>query len=108
MIWPLDAFATLPDWLAAGMNGERVKESLERHVPELVEGRTQLLSCTPERLRAKGDEWIARYRLSVADPGGEPRSIVLVGSLVAPQAAVPTGMAWYRTSFGQVGLDLLA
>ncbi|CAA9416615.1 MAG: hypothetical protein AVDCRST_MAG75-3150 [uncultured Propionibacteriaceae bacterium] len=64
VITPLEAFATLPDWLAAGMNGTRVKESLERHLTkgkegaEGVEGPPRLLSCTPERLRAKGEEWL--------------------------------------------------
>ena len=38
VIAPLDTFATLPDWLAAGMDGERVKESLQRQVPELGKG----------------------------------------------------------------------
>ena len=91
VIAPLDAFAKLPNWLTAGMDGERVKESLQRHVPEFIEGRSPLLSCTPERLRAKGDEWLARYRLSVADPGAETRSVVVVGNLYGPLAAVPTG-----------------
>ena len=46
VIAPLDTFATLPDWLAAGMNGERVLASLQRHVPELAEG------AAPARCRA--------------------------------------------------------
>jgi hypothetical protein len=91
VISPLEAFAKLPDWLAAGMDGERAKESLQRYVPEFIEGRPRLLSCTPERLRAKGDEWLARYQLSVAGPGAETRSVVAVGNLYGPLAAVPTG-----------------
>jgi hypothetical protein len=84
VISPLEAFAKLPDWLAAGMDGERVEESLQRYVPEFIEGRPRLLSCTPERLRAKGDEWLARYQLSVAGPGAETRSVVAVGNLYGP------------------------
>ncbi len=91
VIAPLDTFATLPDWLAAGMDGERVKESLQRRVPELSTGRTRLLSCTPERLRAKGEEWLARYRLAVEDENAEARSVVVVGNLYGPLVAVPSG-----------------
>lgn len=88
-IGPLEAFATLPDWLAAGMDGRRVREALERQVAELVRGEVRLLSCTPERLRAKGEDWLARYRLGVVGPGGEPRDLVLVGRLFAPAAPAP-------------------
>ena len=91
VIAPLDTFATLPDWLAAGMDGERVQASLQRQVPELAEGRPQLVSVWPQRLRAKGEEWLARYQLTVADPGAEPRHVVVVGNLYAPSADLPTG-----------------
>lgn len=100
----LDAFATLPDWLAAGMDAQRVHHELERRVPELAQRRPELVSCTPERLRAKGDEWIARYRLTVADPGSEPRDVVLVGTLLQPSSvrlAAP-GVA-PDVPFGQLG-----
>lgn len=80
----LHAFATLPPWLASAMHGDEVADSLVRHVPDLAEGRLRLLSCSPERLRAKGEEWVARYRLSVVAEGGEPRDVVLVGVLSAP------------------------
>lgn len=109
VIAPLEAFAVLPDWLAAGMDGERVKESLQRQVPEFVEGRPRLLSCTPERLRAKGDEWLARYQLSVAGPprrldSAEPRSVVVVGNLYGPLAALPTGRGVGTAGgFGETG-----
>ena len=91
VIAPLDTFEVLPDWLVAGMTGERVQQSLQRQVPEFREERPRLLSCTPERLRAKGEEWLARYRLSVADPGAEPRDVIVVGNLYAPQAERPSG-----------------
>ena len=84
MVDSLRAFATLPRWLAAAMHGDEVADSLVRHVPELAEGRLRLLSCSPERLRAKGEEWVARYRLTVVAEGGEPRDVVLVGVLSAP------------------------
>ncbi len=104
VIAPLDTFAVLPDWLAAGMDGERVKESLQRQVPEFFEERARLLSCTPERLRAKGEEWLARYRLSVADPDGQTDSVVVVGNLFAPSADEPTDPgAGTDARFGEEG-----
>ncbi len=103
VISPLDTFATLPGWVAAGLFGERVMESLQQDVPELREGRPRLLSCPPGRWRAKGDEWIARYRLSIADPDGEPQSIVLVGNLFAPHAPGPTREGGTGAGFGESG-----
>ena len=79
----LGAFSSLPDWLAAAMDGERVGASLRQHVPELGQGRLTLRACVPERLRAKDDEWVARYRLTVTQ-AHEDQDIVLVGTLVPP------------------------
>ena len=72
------ACGTIPDWLAAPMHGDRVAASLRTHVPDLAEGRVELLSCTPERLRAKESEWVARclealgHDVIVADPNFAP------------------------------------
>ena len=76
--------AALPDWLAAGMDPRRVAGALEEHVPELHDGRLRLRACTPDLLRAKDDEWHARYTLTVATPAGESREVVLVGNLWQP------------------------
>ena len=80
----LAAFGELPDWLAAGMDAGRVHESLLRHVPELHDGRVVLLAVRPDRLRAKDADWLARYTLVIAEPGGTHREIVLVGNLWSP------------------------
>jgi hypothetical protein len=90
VIAPLDAFETLPDWLRAGMDGERIKRSLEQVVPELASEQCHLRSCTPQRLRAKEDQWLARYLLDVAASGGQATNIVLVGNLYAPAVPEPT------------------
>lgn len=89
MVDSLRAFATLPRWLAAAMHGDEVADSLVRHVPDLSEGRLRLLSCSPERLRAKGEEWVARYRLTVVAEDGDARDVVLVGVLSAPDRDDP-------------------
>lgn len=80
----LAPFATLPGWLAAGMLADRLEAALARHVPELRDGRLRLISCKPERLRAKEDQWLARYRVVVAEGEGPERTIVLVGNLRSP------------------------
>lgn len=85
----LNAFGAIPDWLAAPMSGQRVGDSLVRHVPGLADGSATLLSCEPQRLRAKGDEWVVRYQVSVAEPGSRPRTQVLVGNLWSPSAQPP-------------------
>jgi hypothetical protein len=87
----LAPFETLPDWLAAGMDGERVAGALERAVSELSSGETRIVACRPERLRAKGDEWIARYRVTVADRDDRRSDVILIGRLWAPdQGTCPT------------------
>ena len=71
------------------MYGGRVGSSLEQHAAPLVDGSMTLVSCNPKRLRAKGEEWIPRYELMVAAPGGEPEEVVLVGRLWAPDQTPP-------------------
>jgi hypothetical protein len=88
LVESLSPFSTLPDWLKSGMDGVRVGALLAEHVPELAEGR--LSGCAPERLRAKGDEWLARYRLRVVGPDGEYRDVVLIGNLWPPSMPLPT------------------
>jgi len=113
----LAVFGELPPWLAAGVDPGRVGASLEHHVPELRDGRLRLLSTGCDRLRAKGDEWLARYTLSVAEPRGEPRELVLVGNLwppgkdpAAPSADAGTGVAFgepgWRGRLPELGLEL--
>jgi Phosphotransferase enzyme family len=105
VIAPLDAFATLPGWLAAGMDPEAVRQELGRTVPEFTDGSLELLSVTPERLRAKGAEWLARYRLCVTDRASDaPRDVALTGTLLAPfMDRQPAAEETPDISFGQSG-----
>jgi hypothetical protein len=81
----LSTFKSLPDWLAAPMQPDRVAQSLVQHVPELAEGRVRLLDCAADRLRAKGTQWLVRYSVRVADSSvGAVRDVVLVGNLWSP------------------------
>ena len=101
----LSPFDTMPDWLLAGMDPGRVAVALRRHVRELDEGSLQLLSCTPQRLRAKGEEWLARYLLRVVGPEGDPRDVVLTGTLWPPSALLPRAEETRKdpVSFGDPG-----
>lgn len=98
IISALDPFTTLPDWLASCMRGDEVARVLERHVPELASGDLRLVSCTPQRLRSKEEQWLARYSLMVAEPGGESREVVLVGTLWAPSRGAPMPGAYVATN----------
>jgi aminoglycoside phosphotransferase (APT) family kinase protein len=84
----LRSFAELPAWLAQAMDPVRVRAELERHVPELATNAMRLVSCEPSRLRAKGDQWLARYELIVADADHRARDagrrVALVGVLEPP------------------------
>ena len=87
LVASLAPFSALPGWIAAGMDGDRVGDVLVDHVPELADGR--LAACHPERLRAKGAEWLARYRLQVVGRGGEEREVILTGNLWPPSECPP-------------------
>lgn len=85
----LQRFAVLPDWLSAVMRPQRLEASLRRWVPELADGRLQLVESVTDRLRAKDEDWLVRCRVRVAEPGAAAREVVLVGTLTAPARRVP-------------------
>jgi hypothetical protein len=87
MLAGLRRFAELPAWLSRAMDPGCVRTSLERHVHEFATGTLRLVACEPSRLRAKGDQWLARYELVVADSDGGERPVVLVGILEPPNGA---------------------
>ena len=80
----LQGFATIPGWLSAFMEPNRLETSLRRAVPELADGRLTFLECIPQRLRAKDDQWLARCQVTVAAPDGSRRDVVMVGRVVPP------------------------
>ncbi|MGZ8719041.1 MAG: hypothetical protein ACXWXY_07715, partial [Aeromicrobium sp.] len=58
----LKAFSALPDWLAAFMRPDALEASLRVNVPEIADGRLELVEFRADRLRAKGEEWLSRCR----------------------------------------------
>lgn len=89
----LQGFAAIPRWLSAFMEPGTLAASLRRAVPELADGRLALLDCVPQRLRAKGGQWLARCLVTVAPSAGSRRDVVLVGRVVPPGEDAPQGPA---------------
>jgi hypothetical protein len=75
---------TVPAWLAASVDPDRVADALVRHVPALSSGAVELVSCTPERVRLKAGTWSVRYALHVRDATGATRTVRLEGELLDP------------------------
>lgn len=102
----LQGLAAIPCWLSAFMKPKRLETSLRRAVPELADGRLTLLDCVPQRLRAKGNQWLARCQVTVAAPDGSRRDVVLVGRVVPPTEndaqSRPTPRE-LRVAFGEPG-----
>src|SRR5258705_13193435 len=86
----LRRFGTLPDWLSAIDDDDRVRSELTRSIPEFATGALTLLSCEIKRARMKKNIWTAICRLTVADQaGGEPQAVALRGTLLPPTLAEP-------------------
>lgn len=116
----LESFAELPDWLAALMRPNRLADSLRRHVPEIADGRLEIVSCRADQLRAKDDQWHVRCRLSVArsepsgsepsgsgsEPSAQTREVVLVGLLHPPGRPDPDPIPSSALPFGTDGYEV--
>jgi len=96
----LEAFAELPEWLAAVMAPGRVAEALRRAVPELGGPRFRLTAAVVDRLRAKGAEWHVHCRVELVDDG-QPSDLVLVGRLLPPESEPSADVS--SASFGEPG-----
>jgi hypothetical protein len=87
-------FATLPAWLTAIDDPERVRRALLQAVPEFASGTLTLLDCDVHRVRMKDARWTAQYRLTVTGPGDDSRrEVTLRGTLIAPGAPEPAPAA---------------
>lgn len=100
----LEAFSALPEWLAAFMRPATLEASLRVHVPEIAEGRLELVDFRADRLRAKGEEWLSRCRVTVAEPSGVGREVVLVGNLIPPGRPEPS-LGTPAVAFGELGWE---
>src|SRR3954451_8413295 len=86
----LRRFGTLPDWLSAIDDADRLRDELTRSIPEFATGALTLLSCDIKRARMKKNSWTAICRLTIAEAvQAEPRVVALRGTLLPPTLAEP-------------------
>src|SRR5437870_3053001 len=87
-VWSgLDQLASLPDWLNAATDPERVLRALALAIPELVSG---VLTISA---RLKRGDWIGVYTLTFGETHSSgPRVVVLRGTILPPDRPVPPGL----------------
>src|SRR5919199_2809554 len=113
----LQQFSSLPAWLEAAAQPERVQSALVRSIPTFAAGELELEACEIRRLRFKANirRWTGSYRLSVVGPQpGQRRVVVLRGTIVPPGmdepaaagAAIAFGAEGWRTYLADLRLDL--
>jgi len=86
----LGNLATLPDWLIAIVQPERVRGALARTIPEFVSGERTLDSCQISRVRMKKGCWNGLYQLSVtSSPDKQHMVIQAQGTLAPPDQPEP-------------------
>src|SRR5437879_13766818 len=76
-VWSgLDQLASLPDWLNAATDPERVLQALASAIPELVSGALTISA------RLKRGDWIGVYTLTFGETRSSgPRVVVLRGTI---------------------------
>jgi aminoglycoside phosphotransferase (APT) family kinase protein len=106
----LHKLSTLPDWLAAAASGARVAAALEGDLADL-----SIRRCKVDGIKPKGQRWLARYELTIAEPDGSTHEIALTGPLTPPGVPAPDhapgggfGTAEWRRYLPELGLDLRA
>lgn len=100
----LAPFAALPDWLSSPMRPELLQASLREYVPSLADGSLMLVDGEVDQLRVRGDQWMARCEVTVAEPGREPVELVFVGPLYPPERPDPSeALPGAAVAFGQPG-----
>src|SRR5204862_7643408 len=79
----------LPDWLVAAADPVRVADALVASVPELRDGRLRVTEVDSGQARLKEERWTIRYRVTLADPAGDDRTLRLLGMLAPPGHVQP-------------------
>ena len=106
----LHRFGSLPAWLTAAVDPERIGAALARHEP-----RFRLDRVTAKRLRLNREgTWTGRYHATATGPDGVVRALALLGTLYPPTAvpaadgppAAPFGTPGWRRFVPELGLEL--
>jgi Ser/Thr protein kinase RdoA (MazF antagonist) len=69
----------MPEWLVAVTQPERLKDALQRSIPEFASGAISLSNVQSRRLRLKDDCCKGTFELTIEGANGEPREIRLRG-----------------------------
>ena len=103
LLQQLRNLATLPNWLVAIVQPERVSTILARAIPEFASGELILDSCQIARMRMKKGRWNGQYLVSATRPSdGQAISVLLQGTLIPPGQPEPAPIA-DQASFGAAG-----
>lgn len=86
-----DRLATLPDWLVAIVQPDRVRGALARAIPEFASGEMTLESCQISRLRLKKGRWNGLYQLAATRSSDGQQSVFHTqGTLFPTDQAEPS------------------
>ena len=80
----LRSLATLPQWLLAAAQPDRLRTSLARAVRDFAGGDRLLHDCRVKHFRLQSATWTFLCRVTVGAPDGERRDVWLEGSLHPP------------------------
>lgn len=100
MLDELRALGEMPEWFRAFGDPERMRDRLQRAVPEFASGALILQHVRAKRLRIKRDALRATYELTVDGMGGGPRTLEIAG-LVQPRGSSAADAPWTEGVFGQ-------
>ena len=110
----LGRLATLPEWLVAAAEPDRLRTGLTLAVQEFTRGELELLRCRAKHFRLQGDTWTFLCRATVGTPDGERYDVWLEGSVDPPgtrQAVldgrvVAFGSEAWRCLLPELGVEL--
>jgi len=90
LIWEgLQTLGTLPEWMMAARDPDRICSVFSRSIPEFQSGQLILCKCDTSNIRYKGENWTGFYELTVSKPGeSDTRQIDLDGVLSPPSVNV--------------------
>jgi len=77
----LSRLATLPEWLVAAAEPDRLRTGLARAVREFTRGELELHRSRAKHFRLQGATWTFLCRVTVGRPDGEPYDVWLEGSV---------------------------
>lgn len=98
----LAPLASLPDWLVAVTEPDRIRAGLTRVVPKLRRGEVLLHECRLKHFRLQGSAWVFLCRLIVGAPAEDGREVWLEGR-VHPPAVAPPARNGRAGAFGSEG-----